>query len=332
VSPTDDERIVEAFMAPLRGLRPLTRPVPARRRHPSQLALALAAVTILAIAVAAVLVRRPEPPARPVPAITPPTGTVQPAEITITNTGIARRDLASGATIQLVLAAVSSAAFSPDGTAIGYIASTDHGCWLGIVELTTLRAHEIASCVANSTRLVTMRPMSVGDVVYRVTTLGGIAWSSDSQRIVFPCNPTTGAHADGGLCMIGRDGSRRLELGPGFAPTFSPDGQRLAFLRDPFPATGSEPVAGLTGHWLQLWVMAADGTHPRLLAGRLEDCCVRFVPTIGWAADGRSLAVTAMHHHIIDLAGGSSSKLTGDLQSDNPDVRFPPKVIRRVGN
>ena len=320
MSAADDERIAEAFMAPLQGLRPVTRPEAPRRRRSSLPLLCFAAVAVLAIAVGVVLVRRPVAPAPPAPATTPSTpATVQPAMITISSAGIERRDLASGTTSRLVRDEVIAAAVARDDSAIAYLAATNHGCQLGVVDLVTLQRREIALCVAKSgVQLVTETPARIDGSVYSKTTLGGIAWSPDGTRIVYACNAAGDPVASDHLCMIGRDGSRKIDLGPGFAPAFAPDGSMLAVLRDP-PAKQSSR----TGFALQLWIMNPDGSHRRMPARPLEDCCISHVPTLAWASDSRHVAVTGVTRTIVDVVTGNAATTHGDVATDDSYTAIP---------
>jgi Tol biopolymer transport system component/CubicO group peptidase (beta-lactamase class C family) len=103
------------------------------------------------------------------------------------------------------------------------------------------------------------------------------AWSPDGSTIAF----VRGAPASTDLYLVAPDGSGLAQLTnfDGFesSPTWSPDGRAIAFV------WGHGDVRGF-GADAPLWVMAANGSSPRLLLDR----------PIGypmWSPDGRSIAV-----------------------------------------
>jgi CubicO group peptidase (beta-lactamase class C family) len=102
------------------------------------------------------------------------------------------------------------------------------------------------------------------------------AWSPDGSTIVF----VRGDPADSALFRMAADGSNTAQLADlgGFAhsPTWSPDGRLIAFIRG-----DSDPMA--FGEHGSLWVIAADGSEPRLL---LEQP----VGAPAWAPGGRWIA------------------------------------------
>ncbi|HSL63334.1 MAG TPA: hypothetical protein VK874_01640 [Gaiellaceae bacterium] len=90
-------------------------------------------------------------------------------------------------------------------------------------------------------------------------------------------------------------GVRRVTTGGGYAPTWSPDGRALAFVRE-------EPGGPA------VYVVAADGTGLRRL-GRGTDPA--------WSPDGRRLALTRSFEIVIaDVDGGGERRLTHASRAD----------------
>ena len=93
------------------------------------------------------------------------------------------------------------------------------------------------------------------------------------------------AEADGGGVFVWeRTGRVRLLAGGAHSPAWSPDGRRLAYVRDS-----------------QLWVADADGTHRAQLA---EDAT-----SADWGADGRSLVVDRAGTLVVLQADGARERV-----------------------
>jgi Tol biopolymer transport system component len=104
--------------------------------------------------------------------------------------------------------------------------------------------------------LFTIRPDGSGLRELLAGPIGGPgAWSPDSRRIV--------VGVSGGLLIMNADGSHRMQLTPAgpsandFWPTWSPDGNLIAFTRQ--ITTG------------QIWVMNADGTGQHAITAGSEE-------------------------------------------------------------
>jgi Tol biopolymer transport system component len=121
----------------------------------------------------------------------------------------------------------------------------------------------------------------------RLGTSGDYAWSSDSRRIVY---------ADGrgrGLFVVDRDGRHQRRLTEGYAPTWSPDGEAVAFLRE-----GA------------LWRIALDGSAPRLLAGKVDDLS----GGPDWSPSGKEIAFAQASANDIEASLVSVSSEGGPVR------------------
>jgi Tol biopolymer transport system component/DNA-binding winged helix-turn-helix (wHTH) protein len=137
---------------------------------------------------------------------------------------------------------VQGLAWSPDGQALAFVATTGDGrCALWLARMADRSTRELAPCADLFTPTVD--------------------WSPDGRWIAF----SAAAEGAGGLFLVAPDGSglRRLTTAPPAAmpdhqPAWSPDGQRLAFVRQD-PADGTR----------DLYEVTLDGRLQRLTQLRL---------------------------------------------------------------
>lgn len=99
-------------------------------------------------------------------------------------------------------------AFSPDGSEVAYF--TRDG------ELV------VANINGSTVRTVTTVPRVVNDYY------AGLTWSTDGSRLAFTA-ATDETSFDWHLYVVPSAGGSKIDLGPGFFPSFSPDGSRLAY-------------------------------------------------------------------------------------------------------
>jgi hypothetical protein len=111
---------------------------------------------------------------------------------------------------------------------------------------------------------------------------GSPSWSSDGSRLIFDVAPG-GEFPQGRLVMFAPGGLK--DLGSGNCPSFSPDGQQIAFLLN---------APGESG----IWTMRADGT---------ERCRLGEYGRPKWSPDGRRMMITSFSNpcgvSLIDSAG-----------------------------
>jgi len=154
---------------------------------------------------------------------------------------------------------VSTLAWSPGGTSVVYAA-------------TGLQSVDLGS--GETTLLIDL----VGDV-------DSIEWSPDGTRLVLDDflagrNRILVMNADGsGQRVLGDQGAPQ---GPG-APTWSPDGTRIAYVSTPGWAGPN------SGHYsFEVWVIGADGSErTRLFHG---ECCIGEWDGPAWSPNGRRIA------------------------------------------
>jgi Tol biopolymer transport system component len=106
-----------------------------------------------------------------------------------------------------------------------------------------------------------------------------------------------------GQGWIGRGGS------PYLAPTWSPDGSKIAYLLDPWP-----PGLGVDS---QLWVMDPHGSH-RTLIFQHTNCCVKDWGGPTWSPDGMRIAVVTAWTLRVMRADGSDPTSLGVISGDRP--------------
>lgn len=124
------------------------------------------------------------------------------------------------------------------------------------------------------------------------------AWSPDGEKIVFVSDREDGQVDVHAMDADGSDAIRLTDTeAREIAPKFSPDGTQIAFARD-------------DGNEWSLWVMNADGTEGRQVAGPY-----RFVEFPSWHPKRNEILYSA-----IQMGGGAADILRIDLDTDEVSV------------
>jgi Tol biopolymer transport system component len=180
-------------------------------------------------------------------------------------------------------------AIHPDGQPLGQISGQGDGAGEAPVwspDATHVALREVVPQL-NKTTLV-ISDFTANPIKIPIGTSTRTAWSPDGQWLVYD---ELSAGGDGGshLVLLRADGTQRTVLFPGethidTAPTWSPDGETLAFLR----RTPGPPPHGAVAAMTEVWSTMRDGHDMRRLFG--GDQRASSEPL--WSPDGRLLAST----------------------------------------
>ena len=169
-------------------------------------------------------------------------------------------------------------------------------------------------------RLCTMTPGD--DAAYLVANLpdfpGPLQWSPDGSRIALTYGRNSGSIApfgDRNIAVVQPDGTGFRQLthnssrqGGSTSPTWSPDGKRIAFV-----------------HNLdEVWVMNADGSDARHLAGPLPDlyyngALTRRIDSVNWSPDGTTLLI--VEEPLTDEDGRVDDEHLNTVRADGTELR-----------
>ena len=140
---------------------------------------------------------------------------------------------------------------------------------------------------------------------------GNPDWSPDGKTIAYDSVDVPEDHnlAPGGIIVMDADGNnKRLLTEKGAHSSWSPDGERIAF------------ISGRIGKISQIFVMDADGRNPEQLTDDLVD---KRMPS--WSPDGRRIAyVVDRHIYVMDSNGKNQRRLTKTINVDRPNVDDHP--------
>jgi Tol biopolymer transport system component len=155
------------------------------------------------------------------------------------------------------------------------------------------------------------------------------AWSPDGRKLLFLSDAGTLCDFCFHLYVVNADGSgeRRLVhqhktglLVGDFSPAWSPDGQRIAFVRRRFHPTGLD--VGV------VWVMRADGRRQRKLTRERFAEGRSLHARVAWSPDGQKLAFTSDRDgnadvYTINSDGSGLRRLTNNPEYDGDAVWSP---------
>ncbi len=169
---------------------------------------------------------------------------------------------------------VTAAAISPDGRLVAYVRSSQGEQSLNLRQIGSAQSLEL--------------------IPARAAAYWGVTFTNDATAVVY--GEKTADDLEGALFEISTLGGapKRLVRGIDSAPTFSPDGRQMAWVRARFP-TQDESA---------LMVAAADGGNSRALAIRQgpELFAPIFFVMPSWSPDGRLIA-TAVQKHLPERQG-----------------------------
>jgi TolB protein len=215
-------------------------------------------------------------------------------------------------------AAALRPAYSPDGTKIAFTRVTDDGRVVYLMN-------------ADGTEQHTVTPLG-GDLRDGYESP---SFSPDGKRLVV-------AGDVGGIFVIGTDGSGLKPLVDDEdyedrEPAFSPDGTKIAWLRTTLGSTkqddGTERV---TSEETALWIMEADGSHPRRLAASAGP---DQVGPPAFSPDGRRIAYVVenpdaktldRHLWVMNADGTGAKALTSGPDNSDWDPSFSPDAHKIV--
>lgn len=137
-----------------------------------------------------------------------------------------------------------------------------------------------------------------------------MTWSPDSRTIGY--THTRGKYEEDGIWKVAADGSTAPAqlIGEGMTPSWSPDGTTTAYVRRG-----------------DLWLMNADGSHPRKLTAADAKDGVNGTPS--WSPDGTQIVFGGFPQGdgsegiwIVDVDGANLHRVaTGDAPAWSPDGR-----------
>jgi TolB protein len=187
------------------------------------------------------------------------------------------------------------ATWSPDGRRIAFSASDGRN--------SRIYAVSVADCALE--RLGPSANLNVGSP----------DWSSTN---VLAFDATVAGGSEGGVYRMAADGShvRRITNGPDLFPEWSPDGERIAFVRGGYAeaAEGDPPPKYANRN---VWVVRSDGSDARQVTDG------RWHGSAGWSSDGERL-VTDTEPGVLELGVDGRGGLVLLLEGEYGDPSWSP--------
>ena len=144
-------------------------------------------------------------------------------------------------------------------------------------------------------------------------------WSPDGKKIVFA--------SDGDIFVMDSKGANRINLtqnprAKNLTPNWSPDGKKIAYSASPKPGLWFAPF--------NIYVMKADGTHPRMLT---EDRRWAYEYWPCWSPDGSRIVFGRQEPdgtydiYVINADGGGITNLTRTPRVGDHSASWIPSVL-----
>lgn len=122
--------------------------------------------------------------------------------------------------------------------------------------------------------------------------------SPDGRRIAYSKSPSGGGPTQ--VWLMNSDGSNQAQLAIGLAPTWSPDGTKIAFIRQ-----NSSPAG-----YAEIWSIESDGSNLKRLIGAYPTLPVTHFYNLKWSPDGTEFAIEALDIWTVAADGSSYLRIT----------------------
>lgn len=223
---------------------------------------------------------------------------------------------------------VTAAAVSRDGRRLAFVTDSvnDLSLYQGGLHLVDLETgadrHVPATPASGANTAAWRRQQQAAAKLLGCAVPQELAWSPDGSLLAYVCTVVRRGVTIGSIHTIRADGSQHRVVPTvvsAYWPTWSPDGNRLAFSTQPIPIVHTSRADDAPRRWItsSIFVVDRDGSHRRLVtgAGAAPD----------WSPDGTTIAYGA-----VGCAGRLNE--TGRTRLVTPDGRdVTPGAHRRCG-